>query len=190
MTGGREEHTFAWFPKFTETLMVLEGADFERIAKAVMRFGTYGEEPELSTPFERMYFGMVREAVENSIRSRERNRGGRPRKEAPETENPRENPRFEDGNPRFEGDNGGSDPRNPNHTKPFHTNTNQTKPRGVAGDGGKPKTPTDANERQRGKPTCPLCGVRMFRNGQIAKWQCPNCNDTFTDEKLKELKQQ
>jgi hypothetical protein len=35
------------------------------------------------------------------------------------------------------------------------------------------------------KPDCPLCGVRMFRNTQIGKWQCPNCNDTFTDAKLR-----
>lgn len=37
------------------------------------------------------------------------------------------------------------------------------------------------------KPPCPLCGTPMKRNGQTAKWDCPNCMDSFTDSKLEEL---
>jgi tRNA(Ile2) C34 agmatinyltransferase TiaS len=37
------------------------------------------------------------------------------------------------------------------------------------------------------KPPCPLCGTPMKRNGQTAKWDCPNCMDSFTDSKLEEM---
>ena len=37
------------------------------------------------------------------------------------------------------------------------------------------------------KPPCPLCGTPMQRNGQTAKWDCPNCLDSFTDSKLEEM---
>lgn len=33
-------------------------------------------------------------------------------------------------------------------------------------------------------PVCPLCQSKLYRNKQTAKWECPTCYDTFTDEQI------
>ena len=37
--------------------------------------------------------------------------------------------------------------------------------------------------RKTGKPRCPLCGEKLFRNGQTGRWDCPACLDSFDDSK-------
>ena len=39
---------------------------------------------------------------------------------------------------------------------------------------GKITSPSD-----RGTPTCPMCGVRMWKNNQSGRYECPNCLDAF-----------
>ena len=80
-----EERTFTWFPKLTRVMEALPPENVAEFAMAVVRYGTYGEEPELSSPLLAAVFEGVREDVDNSVNARTKNKGGRPPK------NPREN---------------------------------------------------------------------------------------------------
>lgn len=33
-------------------------------------------------------------------------------------------------------------------------------------------------------PHCPLCGVKVFRNQQLGRYECPNCHDTFDNDQV------
>lgn len=33
-------------------------------------------------------------------------------------------------------------------------------------------------------PHCPLCGVKVFRNTQLGRYECPNCHDTFDNDQV------
>ena len=80
-----EERTFTWFPKLTRVMEALPPENVAEFAMAVMRYGTYGEEPELSSPLLAAVFEGIREDVDNSVNARTKNKGGRPPKK------PREN---------------------------------------------------------------------------------------------------
>ena len=93
-----EERTFTWFPKLTRVMEALPQENVAEFAMAVVRYGTYGEEPELSSPLLAAVFEGVREDVDNSVNARTKNKGGRPRKQeagASPVSDPEENGGFE-----------------------------------------------------------------------------------------------
>ena len=76
---------FTWFPKLTRVLETLPPENVAEFAMAVAEYGTNEEEPTFSSPLLAAVFEGVREDIDNSINARQKNKGGRPRK------NPREN---------------------------------------------------------------------------------------------------
>lgn len=91
------ERKFTWFPKMTRVVSsVPNEADRCRLIMAIIEYGTYGTEPSLEYPICSIFEGL-RDDIDNSVGARERNKGGRPKKE--ETENggfePIENPETE-----------------------------------------------------------------------------------------------
>ena len=171
-------HTFAWFPKFTQTLETLHGEEFERMARAVMDYGTYGVEPSLDSTFERMYFDMVRDDIDNSVNAREKNGGGRPRKK---DKSPGKTPVSDTETPVSDIETGDSTPET--QYSSIHTNTNQTNTSGRSVAAAARAAPP-ARKGDSRKPLCPLCKVPLFRNAQTAKWDCGGCMNSYTDEKV------
>ena len=76
---------FTWFPKLTRVLETLPPENVAEFAMAVAEYGTNEEEPVFSSPLLAAVFEGVREDIDNSINARQKNKGGRPKK------NPREN---------------------------------------------------------------------------------------------------
>ena len=76
---------FTWFPKLTRVLETLPSENVAEFAMAVAEYGTNEEEPTFSSPLLAAVFEGVREDIDNSINARQKNKGGRPKK------NPREN---------------------------------------------------------------------------------------------------
>ena len=76
---------FTWFPKLTRVLETLPPENVAEFAMAVAEYGTNEEEPTFSSPLLAAVFEGVREDIDNSINARQKNKGGRPKK------NPREN---------------------------------------------------------------------------------------------------
>lgn len=65
--GGRM--AFTWFPKLTATVERVPEDRRLELVMAIIGYGTYGEEPELSWPLDAI-FASVREDIENSWRAR------------------------------------------------------------------------------------------------------------------------
>lgn len=79
------ERKFTWFPKMTRVVSSIPNeTDRCRLIMAIIEYGTYGTEPSLEYPICSIFEGL-RDDIDNSVGARERNRGGRPKKE--ETEN-------------------------------------------------------------------------------------------------------
>lgn len=120
---------FTWFPSLTEALSFLPEDEQGAFVLAIVRYGTYGEEPEFEGK-DRAIWTMVKETIDNSLNSRTKNRGGRPRKSA-EPENPENRPKPE--NPGCETENPGFDVENPGFAEvkplPNLTKPNLTKPK-------------------------------------------------------------
>ncbi len=111
-----EQRKFTWFPTMSRILLGIPNeADRGRLFVALLEYGTYGIEPELEYPLSSI-FDSLRDHIDNSIGARERNSGGRPRKNenvenhAPNVENyALKNPK----NGGFETENGGFEDKNP-----------------------------------------------------------------------------
>ena len=84
-----EANAFTWFSKFGDVLDALPEADQAGFALAVVRYGSFGEEPDFDNPLLTALFISIREDVDNSLTKRESaKKGGRPpkkRKPKPET---------------------------------------------------------------------------------------------------------
>lgn len=74
------ERTFSWFPKLTKVLKTLPEEHFAEMALAIMEYGNHGIEPEFSNPLLHAVFEGIREDVDNSLKQRYDNKGGRPPK--------------------------------------------------------------------------------------------------------------
>lgn len=108
---------FTWFEKFTRTLERVAKEDQGRFAIAIIRYGTYDEEPDFSYPLDAI-FESIRDDIDNSKRSRENGaKGGRGNKKGgfSNSETPLLTPLPEDENP----------PSQDAEAKPIQTNTNQ-----------------------------------------------------------------
>ncbi len=116
--------SFTWFPKLTRTVERVPEGQRGVLLWALALYGTDGVEPELEYPLD-MAFEALRDDIDNSLRNRLGNKGGRPRKtkdSGEETEVPKpENPGFEEGNRRSEA----QEPK-PDQTMPNQSNTDQT----------------------------------------------------------------
>lgn len=131
------ERIFTWFPKLTRVIAdVPDGEGRSTLALAIIEYGTHGTEPELQWPLSTI-FEAVRDDIDNSVKARNENRGGRPRKKndrkTDEKERGFEEPETgvsETGNGGFENGNGGFDDseKGETHTKPSHTKPSQDKP--------------------------------------------------------------
>lgn len=72
---------FTWFEKFTRVLNAIPGEeDQARFVLAVVKYGTTKEEPQLAYPLNAL-FESIREDIENSVGARNKNKGGRPKKQ-------------------------------------------------------------------------------------------------------------
>lgn len=152
-----EERSFSWFPKLTRVMEALPPENVAEFAMAVVRYGTYGEEPEPSSPLLAAVFEGIREDVDNSVNARTKNKGGRPPKkprenggfevsettETPVSENENrfpesETPVTENGNPAKPVSENGNPPyisqAIPSHTKPSQTMPGHTPPNPPAGE--------------------------------------------------------
>lgn len=123
---------FTWFPKLTITAEKVPEELRPTFVWSLIQYGTYGIEPELEWPLDAVFEG-VRDDIDNSKNSRMNNTGGRPRKakkaaaEVPEDE---KKPVSEtEKTPVLQNENPGFETLKPNsyHTKPSHTNPNQSK---------------------------------------------------------------
>lgn len=72
---------FTWFGKFSEALRLLDDeAERNAIIVAIVDYGAEGIEPEgLPTPAARALFAMMRDDIDNSVKARSSNKGGRPK---------------------------------------------------------------------------------------------------------------
>ena len=71
---------FTWFTQFTEIYVTIE--DLEQraaFALAVIDYGARGIEPDLPDPLS-TFFASIRGDIDNSVNSRTKNTGGRPKK--------------------------------------------------------------------------------------------------------------
>lgn len=124
---------FTWHEKFSETLKKVPSEYRGDLALAMIDYGTYGIEPEFDEWGLSAAFEGVRDDIDNSIKARNQNGGGRPPKTSVpgggngglSTEKP----------PLSEQQNGGLTTGEPpleqvaTHTKPSHTKPSHTKPR-------------------------------------------------------------
>ena len=72
---------FTWFTQFTEIYVTIE--DLEQRAEfalAVIDYGARGIEPDLPYPLS-TFFASIRSDIDNSVNSRTKNTGGRPKKQ-------------------------------------------------------------------------------------------------------------
>lgn len=114
--------SFTWFPKLTRTVERVPEEQRGLLLWALALYGTDGVEPELEYPLD-MAFEALRDDIDNSVRNRSNNRGGRPRKT---TVSKDETTVSKDETPVSDTDNPGSDDAKP---KPSQANTNQAKPK-------------------------------------------------------------
>lgn len=75
-----EARKFTFFAKFGEALEGLSDADKDTILLAIVKYGTYGEDPTFGNAYLKAIFEAFREDIDNSVRSCNANGGGRPRK--------------------------------------------------------------------------------------------------------------
>lgn len=130
------DRTFTWFPKLTRVLSdVPDGEGRAALALALIEYGTYGAEPDLQWPLSAL-FEAVRDDIDNSVKARNDNKGGRPRKgngrksEKKEPESEEAETRVsETENGGFETENGGfgHGEKEETHTNISHTNISQDK---------------------------------------------------------------
>lgn len=127
---------FSWFPKFSKVLERIPDQGLQgEFCRAVVMYGAFGVEPDLSWPLDSLFEG-VREDIENSVRSCNENKGGRPSKEERGVSDDAEPGVSGDGKPPVSGsaeprvsDNDGTG-GNPSLYKPNHTTPNHPKPEG------------------------------------------------------------
>lgn len=77
---------FTWFDKFTRITTQIEDNESRiRFIAAIVDYATLGVEPELEFPYN-VFFETIREDLENSLYARNKNKGGRPPKNPPVSE--------------------------------------------------------------------------------------------------------
>lgn len=111
---------FSWFPKMTATLERVPEGQRGELCWAIIQYGTNGVEPEFGDLRDAV-FESLREDIDNSIAARNKNKGGRPRKDAKAETGVSEN-----GNGGFgvseTAETGVSEPENPSlYTNPYQS---------------------------------------------------------------------
>ncbi len=114
--------SFTWFPKLTRTVERVPEEQRGLLLWALALYGTDGIEPELEYPLD-MAFEALRDDIDNSVRNRSNNKGGRPRKT---TVSKDRTTVYGTDNPGSETDNPGSADAKP---KPSQSSTDQAKPK-------------------------------------------------------------
>lgn len=158
-----EERAFTWFPKLMRQLDAMPDDMAGEFALAVLRYGTYGTEPDLDGWALKAIFEGMRDDIDNSVSSRRTGRkGGRPKRAGAEEAAPAEEKHDVAENEKRgfqECETGVSEVletpekhENPNHTKPSHTIPSQAK--GSKGARFAPPTPAEVAEyaKSRGTP--------------------------------------
>lgn len=73
---------FTWFPTLTETLETMPEEPRSKMLWALVQYGTNGIEPDFGDDwFLDTIFTGLRNDIDNSIAARNKNKGGRPRKD-------------------------------------------------------------------------------------------------------------
>ena len=131
---------FTWFPKLTDTVAKVPEELRGTLLWALVRYGTYGEEPELEWPLDAI-FESLREDIANSKTCRSNGKsGGRGNKKAASDE---EKPPFSEAKtPLCESGKGSLEDAEP---KPDQTSPVQSKPEVVKRRRFKPPTPREAD---------------------------------------------
>lgn len=111
---------FTWFPKMTATIERVPEGQRGELCWAIIQYGTNGVEPEFGDLRDAV-FESLREDIDNSIAARNKNKGGRPRKDAKAETGVSEN-----GNGGFgvseTAETGVSEPENPSlYTNPYQS---------------------------------------------------------------------
>ena len=73
---------FTWFPKLTAALECVPEGPRGELCWAIIQYGTNGIEPEFSDWALSAVFESLREDIDNSLAARNKNKGGRPRKDS------------------------------------------------------------------------------------------------------------
>lgn len=101
---------FTWFPKLTAALERVPEGPRGELCWAIIQYGTNGIEPEFSDWALSAVFESLREDIDNSLAARNKNKGGRPRKDS-------------------KGETGVSEPENPSlYTNPYQSIPSQAIP--------------------------------------------------------------
>lgn len=73
---------FTWFPKLTAALERVPDGPRGELCWAIIQYGTNGIEPEFADWALSAVFESLREDIDNSLAARNKNKGGRPRKDS------------------------------------------------------------------------------------------------------------
>ena len=119
---------FTWFPKLTAALERVPEGPRGELCWAIIQYGTNGVEPEFDDWALSAVFESLREDIDNSLAARNKNKGGRPRKDSKVETGVSEN-----GNGGFgvleTAETGVSEPENPSlYTNPYQSIPSQAIP--------------------------------------------------------------
>ena len=73
-------NTFTWFEKFGDAIAGMPKDKGDELIAALVRYGALGEEPEFDDWALESMFVVMRDDIECSVKSRNENKGGRPKK--------------------------------------------------------------------------------------------------------------
>ena len=74
------QQAFTWFAHFSTQIEAMPSDYQDEYIIAIARYGMYGEEPEFTNPLLAACFEGVRSDIDNSVKNRSENKGGRPSK--------------------------------------------------------------------------------------------------------------
>ena len=74
------QQAFTWFAHFSTQIAAMPSDYQDEYIIAIARYGMYGEEPEFTNPLLAACFEGVRSDIDNSVKNRSENKGGRPSK--------------------------------------------------------------------------------------------------------------
>lgn len=74
------QQAFTWFAHFSTQIAAMPSDYQDEYIIAIARYGMYGEEPDFTNPLLAACFEGVRSDIDNSVKNRSENKGGRPSK--------------------------------------------------------------------------------------------------------------
>lgn len=179
-----EKHTppeqFSFFSSYYDAFRELDPKEQHEFYDALFAYVFVGTEPDFASRYLRMAWKLVEPTVRGSIKRSITNSNNRRKKDGSQPKNDRNNDRKNEKN------NDENDPRTRNgedregdrdkgkdalEIDPSDQSISNASASGGAAAAG--AAPPDA------KPLCPLCEVRLYKNAQTGKYDCPNCLDSF-----------